>query len=86
MSKITGFTSLLLVGALALSGCGAGKATPGTDGPKQVHDAYHHALATMRADVARRFRRGIVLDIQPLPRKESTRPGKAEPEEQVPAD
>ncbi len=36
---------------------------PGTDGPKQVHDAYHHALATMRADVARRFRRGIVLDI-----------------------
>ena len=29
---------------------------------------------------------GIMLDIQPLPRKESTRPGKAEPEEQVPAD
>ena len=29
---------------------------------------------------------GIVLDIQPLPRKESIRPGKAEPEEQVPAD
>ncbi|MGD9585674.1 MAG: ATP-dependent Clp protease ATP-binding subunit ClpA [Brachymonas sp.] len=29
---------------------------------------------------------GIVLDIQPLPRKESTRPGKTEPEEQVPAD
>ncbi len=29
---------------------------------------------------------GIVLDIQPLPRKESIRPGKAESEEQVPAD
>jgi len=37
MSKITSFTSLLLAGALALSGCGAGKAAPGADGPSQAN-------------------------------------------------
>jgi hypothetical protein len=36
---------------------------PGANGPKEIHDAYHKALATMRQDVIRRFGRGIVLDI-----------------------
>lgn len=37
MSKTTSFASLLFIGALALSGCGAGKAAPGADGPSQAN-------------------------------------------------
>ncbi len=36
---------------------------PGDGGPREIHDAYHKALAAMRQDVIRRFGRGIVLDI-----------------------
>jgi uncharacterized protein len=37
MSKTTSFASLLFVGALALSGCGAGKAAASPDGPTEAN-------------------------------------------------
>ncbi len=36
---------------------------PGTDGPKEVYDAYHRALEEFGRDVTRTFGRGLLLDI-----------------------
>jgi len=36
---------------------------PGTNGPKQIYEAYHRAIAEARAEVQKTFGRGILLDI-----------------------
>lgn len=36
---------------------------PGTDGPRQVYDAYHRALAEFSREVAKLYGRGLLLDI-----------------------